>query len=71
MAEDGARRTCREGDELWQEGYPGYPAILPIWHEIDQEGVTKYSPLLARRLAGRSADGMTRRLQQILAALRA
>ena len=66
MAEDGARRTCCKGDELWQEGH-----FLPIWHEIDQEGVTKYSPLLAGRLAGRSADGMTKLLQQILAVLRA
>jgi hypothetical protein len=52
-----------------KETSSGKKAILPIWHEIDQERVTKYSPLLAGRLAGRSADGMTRLRQQILAAL--
>ena len=54
-----------------KETSSGKKAILPIWHEIDQEVVTKYSPLLAGRLAGRSADGMTKLLQQILAVLRA
>jgi len=54
-----------------KETSSGKKAILPIWHEIDQKGVTKYSPLLAGRLAGRSEDGMAKLLQQILAALRA
>lgn len=38
----------------------GKKAILPIWHQIDQAMVMRYSPTLADRLAGRSEEGSRR-----------
>jgi len=40
-------------------------AILPIWHDIDRDGVARYSPTLADRVAGRSTEGVTALVDQI------
>lgn len=39
--------------------------ILPVWHEVDEEYVARYSPPLAGRLAARSRDGVPAIVQQI------
>ena len=36
----------------------GNKVILPIWHEIDREEITRYSPLLADRLAAKTENGI-------------
>jgi TIR domain len=41
-----------------RETASGEKAILPIWHDVDQKAVTAYSPTLADRVAGRSAEGV-------------
>lgn len=45
-------------------------AILPIWHDLTQRDVAKYSPTLAGRLAGRSSDGVDVLVKQILRVLK-
>ena len=52
-----------------RETASGEKAILPIWHEIDREGVLKYSPTLADRLAARSEEGIDALVQKILEAI--
>ncbi len=36
----------------------GQKVILPVWHELDQAALREYSPRLADRVAGRTADGI-------------
>jgi TIR domain len=35
-----------------------HKVILPIWHQVDRAALTKYSPILADRLAGDTANGI-------------
>lgn len=61
----------RELDGLMaKETASGEKAILPIWHELNQETLMRYSPLLADRLAGRSEEGVPALVQKILRVLR-
>lgn len=53
-----------------RETVSGEKAILPIWHEVDQEAVVAYSPTLADRLAGRSIEGVDALVQSILRVLK-
>jgi hypothetical protein len=53
-----------------RETASGEKAILPIWHEMDQRAVAAYSPTLADRLAGRSAEGVEALVQKILRVLK-
>lgn len=39
--------------------------ILPVWRDIDQEGVRKYSPILASRLAVNASEGVPRVVESI------
>src|SRR6185295_741441 len=48
----------------------GKKAILPIWHQIDQSAIMRYSPPLADRLAAKSEIGVDALVKQILAAIR-
>jgi hypothetical protein len=48
----------------------GEKAILPIWHEIDQETLLRYSPPLADRLASRSEEGIAVLVEKILRVLK-
>lgn len=47
-----------ELDGLVSREVSGIKVILPIWHNIDHEGVSARSPMLAGRLAARSSDGI-------------
>lgn len=44
--------------------------LIPIWHEIEREGVAAYSPSLADRVAIRSGDGLDHVVEEILKVLR-
>lgn len=52
-----------------RETASGDKAILPIWHEIDEAMLLRYSPTLAGRLAARSEDGIPALVDQILRVL--
>jgi hypothetical protein len=63
--------TQRELDGLVaRETAYGEKAILPIWHEIDQETLLRYSPPLADRLASRSEEGIAVLVEKILRVLK-
>jgi hypothetical protein len=53
--------TGRELDGLFAKD-----AILPIWHGVDAKIVTRYSPLLAGRLAASTADGLDKVARNIV-----
>lgn len=44
----------------------GRKVILPIWHQIEEVEVRKYSPTLADRFASKSESGLTRVIDDIL-----
>lgn len=48
----------RELDGLVALEVEGRRIILPVWHNIDAEGVRRYSPMLADRVAVSSAHGV-------------
>jgi len=48
---------------------PEGKVILPVWHEIDQGNISKYSPMLADKLAVRTSDGLTKVAFQVLEAI--
>ncbi len=52
----------RELDGLFSREIEGRKVILPIWHNLDEDEVTRYSPTLAGRLAIKS----DRSLQEIV-----
>lgn len=52
-----------------RETSSGEKAILPIWHDLDDAAVLRYSPPLADRLAGRSSDGVDALVAKILEAI--
>ena len=41
-----------------REDAEGRKVILPVWHELSQKEVSRYSPLLAGKLAGSTEDGI-------------
>jgi len=48
----------RELDGLYTKETYSVKVILPVWHNIDQAGVSKRSPLLADRIAAITSDGL-------------
>ena len=58
-----------ELDGLAAKEVGGAKVILPIWHNIDFEGVRGFSPTLADRIAVRSRDGMGKIVDALLAAM--
>lgn len=48
----------------------GKDRILPIWHQIDHQGVAAYSPTLADRVAGLSSEGVPALVDKILRVLK-
>ena len=52
-----------------RETTSGRKAILPLWHKIDREAVTTFSPMLADRLAARTAEGLDNLVEAIRRAL--
>jgi hypothetical protein len=59
----------RELDGLVAREIGGEKVILPIWHDVTEEIVRRYSPPLADRFAARSADGLDRVVDQIMQAM--
>ncbi len=49
----------KELDGLAARESSGVKVILPVWHEIDLEGVAARSPLLAGRMAARTSKGIS------------
>jgi hypothetical protein len=57
----------KELDGLFaREDADGHNLILPVWHQLDKAAVAKYSPILADRLAGNTADGIPSVAAQII-----
>jgi hypothetical protein len=55
----------RELDGLVAREVRGRKVILPVWHDVDVEVVTAYSPTLADRIAARTEWGLERVVQAI------
>jgi len=58
-----------ELDGLVSKEVLGTKVILPIWHNIDYEGVCAHSPMLAGRLAAKSLDGVDTVVAQLRMAM--
>ena len=52
-----------------RETADGTHLILPIWHEVDRQIVTTYSPTLADRVAAKTADGLDVVIAKVVAAI--
>jgi TIR domain len=59
----------QELDGLVSKEISGIKVILPIWHNIDFDGVRTRSPLLAGRLAAKSSDGIEKVVSDVRAAM--
>jgi hypothetical protein len=59
----------KELDGLVAREVKGQKVILPVWHEIDAEGVRRYSPTLADRVAVASSKGIPRVVADLLEAM--
>jgi hypothetical protein len=63
----GKRFPRKELDGLFAcEDAAGRNLILPVWHQLDKAAVARYSPILADRLAGNTADGIPSVVAQII-----
>lgn len=58
-----------ELDGLVSKEVSGIKVILPVWHNIDFEGVRAHSPMLAGRLAAKSSDGIEKVVSDLRAAM--
>jgi len=58
-----------ELDGLAQREVGGDKVILPIWHNVNREGVMRYSPMLADRVAIESNRGLDIVMREILRAV--
>lgn len=59
----------RELDGLVALEVEGRKVILPVWHNIDVEGVRRYSPTLADRVAVSSRNGINHIVNELLRAM--
>jgi hypothetical protein len=48
----------------------GVKVILPVWHGVNAEDVGRFSPMLAGRLAAKSADGVVRVTEELMEVMR-
>ena len=48
----------------------GEKVILPIWLDVDQDFVAKYSPIIADRVAAKSSEGIEKVISDLLAVIR-
>jgi TIR domain len=62
--------TQQELNGLATREVEGEKVILPVWHNIDAEGVRKSSPMLADRKAVRTDQGLEVVVQQIMEVIR-
>jgi hypothetical protein len=52
-----------------RENLSGEKVILPVWHRVTKTQVTKFSPMLAGRLAGNTKNGipaLVRSIKEVL-----
>jgi len=59
----------RELDGLAARESDGRKVILPVWHEIDEARIRRYSPMLADRIAVSSASGIGVVVRELLRAI--
>jgi hypothetical protein len=59
----------QELDGLVSKEVEGIKVILPVWHNIDFEGVKERSPMLSGRLAAKSSDGIEKVIIDLRAAM--
>lgn len=59
----------KELDGLLEKERNGETVILPVWHEIDHDGVARFSPTLAGRMSARSDEGATAVAQKLQQAM--
>ncbi len=62
----GKHYTNRELDGLAQREVDGTKVILPVWIDIDEQEVRKFSPPLADRVAARWEDGIASIVMKII-----
>lgn len=60
----------RELAGLVQKEIDGQKVILPIWHKVTAEEVRRYSPILADRVAGSTAEGIEPLADRLVRAMR-
>jgi hypothetical protein len=56
----------KELDGLDARERDGKKVILPIWHDLTEPDVRKYSPMLAGRLAAQTKDGMRHTVDMVM-----
>lgn len=59
----------RELDGLTAIEVGGRKVILPVWHGVDREYVSRYSPTLADKLAVSTSDGLDHVVEEVLRAI--
>lgn len=60
----------KELDALMGRESHGVKIILPVWHNVDAAYVSKFSPLLADRLASSSSKGLNQVVADLMAAIK-
>ena len=61
----------RELDGLVAREVHGHKVVLPVWHDIDESQIRRYSPMLADRLGVHSSKGVPAVVQALLQVIRA
>jgi hypothetical protein len=61
--------THRELAGLMAREEGGAGVILPVWHNVTQEEVRSFSPIMADRVAAKSADGLGKVVETLLRAI--
>ncbi|HEY6303620.1 MAG TPA: toll/interleukin-1 receptor domain-containing protein [Terriglobales bacterium] len=61
--------THRELAGLMAMEEGGAGVILPVWHNVTQEQVRSFSPIMADRVAAKSADGLGKVVETLLRAI--
>lgn len=60
-----------ELDGLAAKERNGEKVILPVWLDIDERYIVKFSPILSDRLAAKSSDGMSKVISDLLEVIKA
>ena len=60
----------RELDGLVAREVHGHKVVLPVWHDIDESQIRRYSPMLADRLGVHSSKGVPAVVQALLQVIR-
>ena len=60
----------KELDGLVAKEQHGKKVVIPIWHGVTREDVTKFSPILASRLAASTHKGLDYIVREIIKAIK-